>query len=532
MKINRYLLPIKAHYFFFMAAMGPILPQLPVYGKEMGISTVVMGTVTGILPISFLIAKPLFGLLVDFYRNYRKTIFMLIIFTMALSFTGIAFIPVPKVISHTILEGPVQEYYLDTCKLIDFEQINCLNHTKSVQCYSDCFEHADQFFLTSCSTEGYLNSTETSVMKLCSSENNSYSLWIGNSSCHIRCMENVEYEDTKVYQSITFWSFLILMSIGTIGFNVSNSISDAICFDVIGEEYDYGKQRVWGTIGFGITALLSGYIVNLFSGQIISYIPAIIVMAVFSICDLLCCIKLKLPIMEVPHNIISELRILMNNRHVVTFMVFTVLVGVLDGFIIYFLFWYVEDLAAATNTGNIKLLEGLIVAAETLGGEVVFFSISGKILERFGHVHSFSMCFVNYALRLALISLAPNPWWVLPIELCFQGPTYALTYTTVVAYANELAPPGASATMQGIAAGMDDGIGYAIGSITGGILYKYIGGKSALQVFSSLGVFCSVIHLVLHKTYLKGHEAPVILNGNNEVVYKPPKEAVEITRST
>uniref|UniRef100_A0AAR5Q8J5 Major facilitator superfamily (MFS) profile domain-containing protein n=2 Tax=Dendroctonus ponderosae TaxID=77166 RepID=A0AAR5Q8J5_DENPD len=236
--------------------------------------------------------------------------------------------------------------------------------------------------------------------------------------------------------------------------------------------------------------------------------------------------------MELPHNIISELRILTNNRHVVTFMVFTVLVQVLDGFIIYFLFWYVEDLAAATNTGNIKLLEGLIVAAETLGGEVVFFSISGKILERFGHVHSFSMCFVNYALGLALISLVPNPWWVLPIELCFQGPTYALTYTTVVAYANELAPPGASATMQGIAAGMDDRIGYAIGSITGGILYKYIGGKSALQVFSSLGVFCSVIHLVLHKTYLKGHEAPVILNGNNEVVYKPPKEAVEITRST
>lgn len=67
----------------------------------------------------------------------------------------------------------------------------------------------------------------------------------------------------------------------------------------------------------------------------------------------------------------------MNNRHVITFMSFAILVGVLDGFIIYFLFWYVEDLAATTNTGNIKLLEGLIVAAETLGGEVIFFSISG-----------------------------------------------------------------------------------------------------------------------------------------------------------
>lgn len=85
--------------------------------------------------------------------------------------------------------------------------------------------------------------------------------------------------------------------------------------------------------------------------------------------------------------------------------------------------------------------------------------VAGKILERFGHVHCFSMCFICYALRLGLISIAPSPWWILPIEFVFQGPTYAMTYTTIVAYANVIAPPGASATMQGIAAGMDDGFG-------------------------------------------------------------------------
>lgn len=69
------------------------------------------------------------------------------------------------------------------------------------------------------------------------------------------------------------------------------------------------------------------------------------------------------------------------------------------------------------------------------------------------------MCFIFYALRLALISVAPSPWWILPIEFLMQGPTYALTYTTIVAYANAISPPGASATMQGIAAGMDDGFG-------------------------------------------------------------------------
>lgn len=60
------------------------------------------------------------------------------------------------------------------------------------------------------------------------------------------------------YKTATFWSFVVLMSIGTIGFNVANCVSDATCFDVLGEKtMNYGAQRVYGTIGFGVTALIS-----------------------------------------------------------------------------------------------------------------------------------------------------------------------------------------------------------------------------------------------------------------------------------
>lgn len=62
---------------------------------------------------------------------------------------------------------------------------------------------------------------------------------------------------------------------------------------ILGTDYDYGKQRVWGTIGFGTTALIAGYIVNIFSDTSVTYAPAFTVMLLFSICDLLSCIKLK-----------------------------------------------------------------------------------------------------------------------------------------------------------------------------------------------------------------------------------------------
>ncbi|GJQ84989.1 hypothetical protein Trydic_g3625, partial [Trypoxylus dichotomus] len=143
------------------------------------------------------------------------------------------------------------------------------------------------------------------------------------------------------------------------------------------DEYDYGKQRVWGTIGFGIAAVISGFAVEHWSSTAITYRPAIICMLVFTVFDLLSCIKLELPIIESPKNIFKDLLKLLEDRFTVVFLTFSIFVGVVDGFIVYFLFWYLEDLALVTQTSNVKLLEGLIIAAETLGGEVVFFYISG-----------------------------------------------------------------------------------------------------------------------------------------------------------
>lgn len=73
--------------------MGPILPQLSVYGKQLGISPEIMGSVTGCLPIIFLIAKPIFGLIVDIYRDNRKTIFVALIISMSTFYALLCFIP-------------------------------------------------------------------------------------------------------------------------------------------------------------------------------------------------------------------------------------------------------------------------------------------------------------------------------------------------------------------------------------------------------------------------------------------------------
>lgn len=60
-------------------------------------------------------------------------------------------------------------------------------------------------------------------------------------------------------------------------------------------EMGYGRQRVWGTIGFGIAALLAGYTIDLWSqGDIYkTYTPAFLLVFVFTCIDLICCKKLQ-----------------------------------------------------------------------------------------------------------------------------------------------------------------------------------------------------------------------------------------------
>jgi hypothetical protein len=57
-----------------------------------------------------------------------------------------------------------------------------------------------------------------------------------SSQCELSCvLHETEMEKDCLYGTPVFWGFVLLMSLGTIGFNVANSISDAICFDVLGK---------------------------------------------------------------------------------------------------------------------------------------------------------------------------------------------------------------------------------------------------------------------------------------------------------
>lgn len=74
--VDKSLLPMKAHYFLFNAGTAPIVPFLPVYARQLGFSSFVVGTVYAILPIFGMLSKPLFGAVADHFKQ-QKSLFLL-----------------------------------------------------------------------------------------------------------------------------------------------------------------------------------------------------------------------------------------------------------------------------------------------------------------------------------------------------------------------------------------------------------------------------------------------------------------------
>ncbi|XP_069964549.1 major facilitator superfamily domain-containing protein 6 [Bactrocera oleae] len=523
-KVNRHLLPIKAHYFFFMAAMGPILPQLSVYGKQLGVSADVMGYITSVLPIIYVIAKPIVGYIADYFSHFRKFIFFLLILLMTLSYAAFYF--VPPATPHAI---NLDVTHVWNFNFVAADLVNCSSEiltptalcsaTRPARCSFDTSNNTDfvaYFTATATATAQQLNLTNSvwapSEANMCINPADYNNTIDFPNADNITCHFASELQTDCIYRNATFWLFVVFMCLGTIGFNVVNSISDAICFDMLGEseEGKYGAQRVWGTIGFGSTALLAGIAVNLWTTDALkSFTPALIVMMIFSGFDLLSVSKLKLPKLSSSESIFKDVWKLMSHPAIAVFLVFATIAGIIDSFIIYYMFWHVEEVAAETGfMSQIKLIEGCVVAAECLAGEVPFFFYSGKIIKKLGYVHCMTMCFFFYAMRLALIAWIPNPWYLVGVELFFQGSTYALCYTCIVAYASAVAPPGTSATVQGLMAGVDDGLGFSIGSLVGGLVLKHFGGRRSFFYFAIFAFTACVLHMLVRPRSRKRQYLP------------------------
>eukprot|EP00056_Hartaetosiga_gracilis_P022848 m.33454 g.33454 ORF g.33454 m.33454 type:complete len:215 (+) comp9864_c0_seq2:86-730(+) len=127
--------------------------------------------------------------------------------------------------------------------------------------------------------------------------------------------------------------------------------------------------------------------------------------------------------------------------------------------------------------------------------QVPVFWVSGYIMKRFGVRNCLVFTFICFFFRFLIYSLMKSPWTVLAAEP-LHGITFALMWASCTNFANEIAPPGLGATMQGVLTGLHFGLGLGLGSVIGGAVFDSYGPRPTFRSGMGTSAFALLIILL------------------------------------
>ena len=244
-------------------------------------------------------------------------------------------------------------------------------------------------------------------------------------------------DDFRVKDNQTiFITLLVIVFLGEFIAAPAPMLTDSGTLSILsGREHEYGRQRLFGSIGWGMGSLMSGAVVTAFNScpfeDSINYVPCFYVFAASMIFDFFVAFFFKFPSAPPKHDTETEsefwkgLKIFCNLKNGA--FIFTLLfLGFSHSLQLSFLFWFLQDI------GGTPILFTLIVAVNCLS-EVVMFFMATYFVQRIGHDAVLYTGLGCYGLRFLLYSYLKEPWWVLPLE-ALQGFTYGGVWTASVAY--------------------------------------------------------------------------------------------------
>jgi len=314
-----------------------------------------------------------------------------------------------------------------------------------------------------------------------------------------RVLNVPNFEKNEVFEYPNFWFIFYAWIIGATACNGVAALQDAIatqcCENHISGE-TFGHQRLWASVGWGSSALLVGYLVDLASADqlLFDYSPAFGVLTFLWILDIFIIMKLPISsnVVKIAANPFKDIAKILYDKKVMIFMVYTTTVGVLLGSLTQ-VFILLEDLGHRSDCNGVqamKFLQGLVLAINCIA-ETPIFLYSGKLIKRYGTTTVMHAILFIFALRMFFYGIMISPWQVIFIEGS-NGIIVGLFYPAVTSISFQIAPDNLSTTTTSVAYFME-GLGIAMGSWIAGSLSQLIGVSSTFLCF---GLFASVAFIV------------------------------------
>ncbi|XP_067134733.1 major facilitator superfamily domain-containing protein 6-like, partial [Centruroides vittatus] len=422
-------------------------PYLGLIAKQLGIAATSLGIIHTIIPFLSVIAKPCVGCLSDKLQKH-KLIIILLMLTLTAFYLVLNF-----------LQDKPSESVLTPIKL------NCTSLNRVINqpgSWSLCNTYLN------CSID--CNGTVYSTKVTANLKDNLLKINVNDTEnctayCILHCLDS-ECKNESI-NSLHFWLFAIFRVICGVLVNVLWTLADTFCYENLSDKVgNFGKQRLWGTLGAGITAVVIGIIYDYTP----NYSVGFYIMTIFMLIDTSILLKAKNTIVATSEDIFSDIFKIFRKIRPKIFLVMSCIAGMFTGVLDSYQLWYLDDLGAS------KLNIGLSVMTECVISEIPLFFFSGLIIEKIGHELCAVLAFIAFAIRFICYSFVYNPWLVVIFDLT-QGVSFGVFMAALSSFAKINAPHGTEATMQGIFGGTYSGLGVAIGSILAGTGFDSLGGR-------------------------------------------------------
>uniref|UniRef100_H3GCA0 Major facilitator superfamily (MFS) profile domain-containing protein n=1 Tax=Phytophthora ramorum TaxID=164328 RepID=H3GCA0_PHYRM len=307
-----------------------------------------------------------------------------------------------------------------------------------------------------------------------------------------------------------YWSFdwmVIVIVVSNFQVAPTGSLLDHAVLsllDKVGGEY--GKQRLFGALGYGVGAYITGLIVAIagiswsFNVSLVLGLTSLLVLRTIPPMQHRALHESSLERGAVkPPSFIDNARLICEKVDVLVLLIVVFLMGLMYGVLSSFLTLNLYNLSG----GNAQIV-GVAIMCETVS-ELPAFFYSHKIINRVGIVNVLLLSIVGYALRVSYYAVMTNAWSAIPFEF-LHGVTYGLAWAACTQYVYSAAPPGCQGTIMGMLNAIQNGLARGVGTLIGGFFYQHYGAR-AMWLATDLAVPLSLIGVAVFSYFKNANEA-------------------------
>ena len=305
------------------------------------------------------------------------------------------------------------------------------------------------------------------------------------------------------------WLIFVVSVSAILNAPVKPLMDDAV-LKILVDKSDYGRNRLYGQLGFGIGSCLVGPLINIdirwaFYIHALSAIPTIALMMYQPISKNDLDNKRKntvtttskntkiatKPTPNTPNIFSSMLKAVLNPDTSVFFLIVT-LIGVSSGIVENFAYIRIEEVAK----GSIGNSLGICRLVSSIAAGPMFY-LSGSITKKIGINNVLALSLLSYFLRFINYALIKSPLQAIPAEI-LRGLTFGTFWSAATYYVYSISPSNLTATMLSLLNCVYAGIGQSLGALVGGLLINKYGIR---DTFLKCGI-ADFIVIVLYKIYI------------------------------